>query len=143
MCRRLDYLYALVETTDMNINDFRPRIRAHREWQERLEAAEARASLTQRSKVLDQVETITAYVQDMSRFLEKSGLTERMVFIESFVKEIVVMPDNILMRYTVPMPEDSLAPGRNAEEDMAQNGSVLSTVLVGGSKLTVGRVVCL
>ena len=132
--RRLDRLYDLVETTDMEINDFRPRIRDHRERQERLEAAEAeaRASLGQRRKVLEQVETITAYAQDMSRFLKKSGLTERRTFIESFVKEIVVTPDNALMRYTVPMPEDSLAPGMSAE-DMALNGSVLSTVPVGGA----------
>ena len=131
--RRLDRLYDLVETTDMDINDFRPRIRDHRERQERLEAAEAeaRASVGQRRKVLEQVETIASYAQDMSRFLKKSGLTERRTFIESFVKEIVVTPDNALMRYTVPMPEDSLVPGMSAE-DMALNGSVLSTVPVGG-----------
>ena len=131
--RRLDRLYDLVETTDMDINDFRPRIRDHRDRQERLEAAEAeaRAGLGQRRKVLEQVETIAAYAQDMSRFLKKSGLTERRTFIESFVKEIIVTPDNALMRYTVPMPEDSLVPGMSAE-DMALNGSVLSTVPVGG-----------
>ena len=133
--RRLDRLYDLVETTDMDINDFRPRIRDHRDRQERLEAAEAeaRAGLGQRRKVLEQVETIAAYAQDMSRFLKKSGLTERRTFIESFVKEIVVTPDNALMRYTVPMPEDSLAPGMSAE-DMTLNGSVLSTVPVGGAE---------
>ena len=138
--RRLDRLYDLVETTDMDINDFRPRIRDHRERQERLEAAEAeaRASVGQRRKVLEQVETIAAYAQDMSRFLKKSGLTERRTFIESFVKEIVVTPDNALMRYTVPMPEDSLAPGMSAE-DMALNGSVLSTVPVGGPAWTRTR----
>ena len=131
--RRLDRLYDLVETTDMDINDFRPRIRDHRERQERLEAAEAeaRANLGQRRKVLEQVETITAYAQDMRRFLKKSGLIERRTFIESFVKEIVVTPENALIRYTVPMPEDSLAPGMSAE-DMALNGSVLSTVPFGG-----------
>ena len=139
MRRRLDRLYDLVETTDMEINDFKPRIRNHRERQERLEAAEAeaRASLGQRRKVLEQVETITAYAQDMSRFLKKSGLTERRTFIESFVKEIVVTPDNTLMRYTVPMLEDSLAPGMSVE-GIALNGSVLSTVPVGGPMLTVG-----
>ena len=130
--RRLDRLYDLVETTDMDITDFKPRIRDHMERQERLEAAEAeaRASLGQRRNVLEQVETITAYAQDMSRFLKKSGLTERRTFIESFVKEIVVTPDNALMRYTVPMPVDSLVPGMSAE-DVALNGSVLSTVPVG------------
>ncbi len=132
--RRLDRLYDLVETTDMDIDDFRPRIRDHRERQERLEAAEAeaRANLSQRRKVLDQLETITAYAQDMRRFLKKSELTERRVFIESFVKEILVTPDNALMRYTVPMPEDSPAPGMSAE-DMALNGSVLPTMPSGGA----------
>ncbi|MCE2458755.1 MAG: hypothetical protein J4G14_13245 [Dehalococcoidia bacterium] len=77
------------------------------------------------------METIAAYAQDMSEFLKKSELTERRAFIETFVKEIVVVSDNALMRYTIPMPEDSRILGRNAE-DMALNGSVLSTVKNGG-----------
>ena len=81
--RRLDRLYDLIETTGMDINDFRPRIRDHRERQERPEAAEARASVGQRKKVLEQVESIAACAQDMSRFLKKSGLTERRTFISS------------------------------------------------------------
>ena len=136
--RRLGRLYDLAETTDLDIDDFKPRIREHRERQERLEAtaAEARAMLSQRREVLDDVETITAYALDMSMFLNESELTERRAFIESFVKEIVVMPDNAVVRYTIPMPDDSPIPGRDVEE-MALNGSVLSTVKYGGPKLTV------
>ena len=131
--RRLDRLYNLVETTDLDIEDFKPRIRDRRERQERLEAsaAEARTMLSQRREVLDDVETITAYAQDMSVFLNESELTERRAFIESFVKEIVVMPGNAVVRYAIPMPEDSPIPGRDAEE-MALDGSVLSTVKSGG-----------
>ncbi len=127
--RRLERLYDLAETTDLDIEDFKPRIRDHRERQERLEAsaAEARTILSQRREVLDDVETITAYSQDMSVFLNESELTERRAFIESFVKEIVVMPDNAVVRYTVPMPDDSPIPGRNAEK-IVLNASVLSTV---------------
>ena len=75
--------------------------------------------------------TGAAYAQDIGRFLKKSGLTERRNFIKSFMKEIVVTPDNALMRYTVPMLEDRLASGMSAE-DMALNGSVLSAVPVSG-----------
>ena len=101
--RRLDRLYNLVETTDLDMADVTPRIRDHRERQQRLEisAEEARAILSQRREVLDDVKTITAYAQDMSEFLNESELTERRAFIESFVKEIVVMPGNALMRYTL------------------------------------------
>ena len=138
--RRLDTIYNLVETTEVEMADFTPRIRQHRERQERLEdaAAEARAILSQRREVLDDVETITAYAKDMRDFLNESELTERRAFIETFVKEIVVMPGDALMRYTVPMPDDSLIPGRAAEK-VALNGSVLSTVKNGGPTCTVDR----
>ena len=79
--------------------------------------------------------TIATYAQDMSRFLKKSELTERRSFIESFVKEIIVVPGDALMRYTIPMPDDSSIPGGNAE-DMGLNGSVLSTVKNGGPTRT-------
>ena len=131
--RKLGRVWHLVENTDLDMADASDRIREHRERQKRLEdaAAEARAILSQRREVLDDVETISAYAQDMSEFLNESELTERRAFIESFVKEIVVMPDNALLRYTVPMPDDGNVPGRAAER-VALNGSVLSTVHNGG-----------
>ena len=131
--RRLDRLYNLVETTDLDMADVTPRIRDHRERQQRLEisAEEARAILSQRREVLDDVKTITAYAQDMSEFLNESELTERRAFIESFVKEIVVMPGNALMRYTIPMPSDSRILGKDTEE-VALRSPVLSTVHDGG-----------
>ena len=109
-------------------------IREHRERKERLEdsAEEARAILSHRRAYPDDVNTIAAYAKDMRDFLNESELTERRAFIESFVKEIVVMPGDALMRYTVPMPDDSLIPGR-ATEKVALNGSVLSTVHDGGA----------
>ena len=47
-----------------------------------------RAILSQRRTVLDDVETIAAYAQDMKQFLKESEMTERRAFIETFVKEI-------------------------------------------------------
>ena len=75
-----------------------------------------------------------------SEFLKDGELTERRAFIESFVKEIVVMPDNALLRYTIPMPQDGPVGGKTAEQ-MALNGSVLSTVkMVGEGGLEPPRV---
>ena len=127
---RLDRLYDLVETTtEFNMADFAHRIRDHKERQERLESAAegARAILAQRRAVLDDVKTITAYAKDMSRFLQKSELTERRAFIETFVKEIELLPDNAVVRYSVPMPDDSLIPGKKVQE-IPLNGSVVSSV---------------
>ena len=138
--QRLGRLYNLVETTDMDIDDFKPRIRELRERQERLEgsAEEARAALAQRRKVLDDVETIAAYASEMKDFLEESELTERRAFIETFVKEILVVPGDALMRYSVPMPDDSLISGK-ATETVSLPDSVLSTVQFGGPDWTKSR----
>ena len=79
--RKMDRLWHAVESTDLEINDILPRIREHKERQEKLEIAaeEARALLSERRVVLDDVDTITAYAQDMRDFLLKSNLTESRV----------------------------------------------------------------
>ena len=94
---------------------------------ERLEqaASEARAALSERREVLDDVETITAYAEEMREFLGTSELTESRAFIHSFVKEIAVAPG----ADTIPMPEDSRL--RGEAEEVAVGGPVLSTVTFG------------
>ena len=129
--RKLGRIWHYIESTDtVEMADASDRIR---DRQERLEAAasEARALLSERRETLDDVETIAAYAQDMSEFLKESELTERRSFIETFVKEIVIMPGKAVVRYTVPMPADSRIPGGSTEV-MALNGSVLSIVKFGG-----------
>ena len=139
--RILGRIWHFIETADnVEMTDASDRIREHRDRQERLEdlAAEARSILSQRREVLDDVEPIAAYAQEMSDFLKESELTGRRAFIETFVKEVVVTPGDALVRYTIPMPDDSPIPGRNAEE-MALNDSVLSTVKNGGPDWTKSR----
>ena len=128
--RRLDRLYHLMETTELDISDVLPRVREHKERRERLEqpASEAKAGLSERRAVLDDVET---YARDMSEFLATSELTESKAFIRSFVKETAVTPGAATIRYTVPMPGDSPLRGGAAEE-VALGGPVLSTVKSGG-----------
>ena len=131
--RRLDRLWQAVETTDLEINDILPRIREHKERQERLEIAadEARAILAVRMQGLGDEEAIAAYVKEMSDFLMESELTETRAFIRSFVKEIGVVPGKATIRYTIPMPKDSPIKGRDAQE-IALSAPVLSTVTHGG-----------
>ncbi len=130
--RRLGRIWNAIETSDIDIADASDRIKEHRERKERLEdaAADARAILSERRAYLDDVSTIAAYAKDMKDFLQESELTERRGFIESFVKEIIVIPGDALIRYTVPMPDDSFLAGRAAEK-VPLDASVLSTVHVG------------
>ena len=56
------------------------------------------------------LETISAYAQGMSGFLNRSKMTDRGAFIETMVKEIVVMPGDALLRDTIPIPDDRRYP---------------------------------
>ena len=66
-------------------DDILPRLREHKERQEKLETAveDARAALAERREVLDDVGAITAYAQDMREYLRKSDLTQSRAFIRS------------------------------------------------------------
>ena len=133
--RRLGRIWQAIETTDIEMADASDRIREHRERKEKLEitAEEARAILAERRVMLDSADTFAA---EMSEFLKTSELTETKAFVRSFVKEIEVKPGKAAIVYSIPMPDDSPIPGRDAEE-MALNGSVLSTVKFGGLTATV------
>ena len=116
--RRLGRLWDIVETTD-DVPAYKDiRIKANTERRSLLEASlkEAEFILSQRKSVKNDLETIVARAQDMTEFLNGGELSERKAFAETFVREIVVMPGNAVVNYTVPMSDDSHSPGGDSEE---------------------------
>ena len=107
--RMLGRIWNAIETTDIDMADASDRLKEHRERKERLEdgAADARAVLSRRRAYLDDVNTIAAYAKEMKNFLQESELTERRAFIESFVKEIMAIPGDALIRYTIPISQST------------------------------------
>ena len=116
--RRLERLWEFVESTDDDLADTTTRFRDNQDQKTRLEASlqEANAILSQRSATRDNVASITAKAQDMAEFPEKSELPERKVFVETFIREIVVMPGKAVVQYKVPMAKDSQNPEGDSEE---------------------------
>ena len=53
-------------------------------------------------------EEIKNYVDDLRAFLENGGLLERKSFIQSFVKEVKVLGDELMFSYSIPMPPKDL-----------------------------------
>ena len=108
--RQMDRIWRHIATSDTVMADASLHIKELQDRQERLEdaAEDARAMLAQRLKVLDDVNAITAYAKEMRDFLDESEPTERRTFIKSFVKEIVVMPGDALLRYAIPIPQSTL-----------------------------------
>ena len=141
--RRLDRVWHVIENSELDISDATSRIREHRERQEKLEIAaeEARALLSERRAVLDNVDTIAAFAEDMSDFLMTSEITESRAFIKSFVKEIKVKPGKATVFYTLPTPPDSPIGGGDAAEVALHGPVVRSSVHVGGPNWTVGSTI--
>ena len=116
--RRLDRIWEMLESTDDYLADLPPQIRANRDRQLHLEASlqEVNAILSQRRALRNDVATITAKALDMTEFLEESELPERKAFVETFIKEIVVMPGKAVVHYRVPTAKDSQNPDGDSEE---------------------------
>ena len=133
--RKLDRIWQIVESTDLDMADASERILEHRHRREQLEAAaeEARTVLAERRDLLDSADTIAAFANEMSEFLKTSELTETKAFVRSFVKEVQVRPGTATIIYTIPTPEDSPIGGSEAAE-IALNGGVRSFIHGGGDR---------
>ena len=132
--KQLDRIWRYIATRDgVDVAKTSDRMAEYEDRQDRLEdaAANARDVLAQHRSALGDAVEIAEYAREMDDFLDRSELTERRAFIESFVREIVVMPGQAILHYTFPMPDDSPIPGRVTER-VALDTSALPTMCVDG-----------
>lgn len=82
--------------------------------QEQLQAKkhELEALLSDRRVEVASLETVTYYVNDLRNLLEESSLTERKSFVRSFVKEVKVTGDEVLLTHTIPLPPQGISEER-------------------------------
>jgi len=102
---RLERLYDVVETGQIQLADLVPRIQQLRHRQEQLQAGrlEMEQQLSDRRVELADEKTVSSYVSDLHNLLNESSLTEKKSFVRSFVKEVKVTEDEVLLTYTIPM----------------------------------------
>lgn len=122
---RLGRLYEAIKTGGIDPSDLKPRIRERRGQQDRLlsRLAEVNHQLSERRIELTSPGVVSPYVEDMHALLAHSPLSERKAFIRSFVKEVKVTGQEVLLTYTMP-----LSPDGASEEGVG----VLPTVRYGG-----------
>jgi ATP-dependent Lon protease len=110
---RLQKLYDALETGKIQLADLSPRIHQLRQRQEELQSRKLvlEQELSARRLELADTETVTRCVSDLRNELNESSLAERKSFIRSFVKEVEVTRDEVLLTYTIP-----LLPNRISEE---------------------------
>ena len=132
--RALERIWRLVETTDLEMADAADRIREHKQRKQQLEQAadESRRTLAERRELLDSAELVAAFAEEMGEFLATSELTETRAFLRTFIQGIDVRPGRALIRYTIPMPEDSPI-GCSDRAELGLDSGVRKSVRVGGA----------
>ena len=109
--RRLERLYDSLDTGKVELADLAPRIKELRTRQEKLLArkVELEILLSDRRVELASPEIVRSYVADLRTLLTRSELTERRAFIRSFVKEVRVTNDEVVISYTMPLVSNGLS----------------------------------
>ena len=87
------------------LDDLSPRITQLRQRLQQLQStrSELEGSLSDKRVELADMETVTGYVSDLRSLLEESPFPERRSFIKSFVKDVEVTGNQVLLTYTIPM----------------------------------------
>ena len=106
--RRLGRLYDALETGKLTLNDLAPRIQALRHPEDQLQAAqlELEELLTERRIQLADEKMVRSYVENLREVLTNSSIPEQKAFIRSFVKEVKVTGNEVLLTYTIPLPPE-------------------------------------
>ena len=114
--RRLERLYDAIETGKIDLHDLVPRIHELRTRQEQLHARriEIENMMSDRVVELADLETISGYVDDLHGLLKEGSITERRAFIRSFIREVKVTGNEVVLNYTMPTLSDNLTIEKNA-----------------------------
>ena len=106
--RRLDSLNEALETKMLSIEDLAPRIQALRHREDQLQAAklDLEKAFTERKIALADADLVQKYAEDLRELLNSSPLVERRTFIRSFVKDIEVTGNEVLLKYKIPLLPD-------------------------------------
>ena len=107
--QRLGNLYNAIENGNIEFHLLKPRLQELRAQHDRLlvRKAELEMILSQRQIELASPEIVRKYVEDLRQFIDGSELPERRGFIKSFVKEIKVVGNDGLIKYTFPIPPNN------------------------------------
>jgi site-specific DNA recombinase len=121
----LERLYDALETAKLGLEDLAPRIHLLRERQEQLQIArdELQDILANRRVKTADLESVVTYAADLKNLLMQGSIAERKVFIRSFVKEIKVTGEDVLVIYKLPLPPEGIVEDRVGVLSIVQDGS--------------------
>ena len=115
-----------METGKVSLDGLSPRIKELRLRQDKLLQSKAELENQIAEERIESIDSETSawYVQELAGLLDEGSLAERRAFLKSFIKEVRVTDNKVLMTYTMPVMPD----GTDGEK------AVLDTVNCGGAE---------
>ncbi len=122
--RRLDKLYAALESGKLEVDDIAPRLKALRA--EILELDDQRrnleAEIEEEEILMADPAIVRARAVALREMLEKSAIIERRAFIHTFIKRVEVGPTEVTIDYTIPLGSDTVKPHTREVLSLGRNG---------------------
>jgi len=121
---RLDRLYDALETGKISIDVLAPRIRELKERQDKVQARkdELHMVLTGEKAEVATPQEVAECAADFRELLREGSLVERKAFVHSFVNEVRVTGEQVLVNYTIPMLRSKPKEGNNPVLDIVRYG---------------------
>ena len=94
----------------------------HREDQLQAARLDLEGSLSQHKVRLTDPEIVKGYVENLQQVLSGSQLFEQKAFIRSFVKEVRVTGDEVVLTYTMPLTPEGMTQEKERVLDIVQYG---------------------
>ena len=106
----MDYLYRVLETGKLDVDDIAPRIKALREEIDvfKTQQNELTQDLQRPLPMINQRQ-LQLYVNSLRQILSEGTIFEQKNFIKSFVKKITVFENKVVIEYTYPVSNETNA----------------------------------
>jgi site-specific DNA recombinase len=121
---RLVRLYDALETGQISVDLLGPRIRELKERQDRLQGRKSELHMLmtgERAEVATQQE-VAECAADFKELLQEGSLMERKAFVRSFVDEVRVTGEHVLVNYRLPAPLSKSSAGKSPVLDIVRYG---------------------
>jgi site-specific DNA recombinase len=125
---RLGRLYDALETGKISLDVLAPRIRELKERQDKLQARKDELNMlltSEKAEVATQQE-VAECAADFKKLLQEGSLVEKKAFVRSFVNEVRVTGEQVLVNYTVPVSAPRLKDEKDPVLDVVHYGGELA-----------------
>ena len=119
--RKLNRLYDILETGELDVSDIAPRLRQHKEQKEEIQKLhnELLENVQSRKPFQLNAEDIRRYVRNLQELLDNSELAKKKEFFRSFIQSIIIDYPEVVVNYRFPAGEVvNYAMGQKKRQDL-------------------------